>query len=59
MLILDFIKKGDIEKQQTEVFKHYHTVLSRFSQFRTFEKIATFQTCAGSVALDKLDLENI
>jgi len=59
MLILEFIKKRDIEKPQTKVFKHYYTVLSRFSQFRTFEKIATFQKCAGRVALHKLDLENM
>jgi hypothetical protein len=59
MLSVEFIKKRDIEKPQTEFFKHYHTVLSRFSQFRTFEKTATFQKCAGSVVLEKLDLENM
>jgi hypothetical protein len=59
MLILKFIKKRDIEKPQTEVFAHYHTILSRFSQFRTFEKRATFQKCSGSVALDKRDLANM
>jgi len=59
MLILEFIKKRDIEKPQYEVFKHYQTILSRFSQFTTFENTATSQKCAGSVALDKLDLENM
>jgi len=53
ILILKFIKKRDIERPQTEVFKHYHTILSWFSQFRTFEKRATFQKCSGSLALDK------
>ena len=58
-LILEFIKKWDIEKQQNEVFKHYQTILSRFSQFTSFENIATIQKCAGNVALDKFDLENM
>jgi hypothetical protein len=61
--ILKVTKKPDTEKPNL-IFSNFTDPIvkqffSRFTQFRTFERTATFRKSAGSVALDKLNLQSL